>query len=237
MENRLIGMFADLGEGSKNLTGDLRKEILDKLAAEGITVDNIITTNHNGVLHFRLDEKASEKLAAKLNMTNHNLRHGFESVGNADTTAKYLFNEIIAGHGSTGATSAADRALHGIYTSGYSGTTDVMGQGGSYLFTGKNAGMGTDRPIQIYVSGKDIASRLGFYGNNGDLWGQLNENQPQTVSGSAVKEIMVKGGIPWNEVSFIKLSPSLYTAVIQYFQSQGIDNINGIPLKDFFQKK
>jgi 8-oxo-dGTP pyrophosphatase MutT (NUDIX family) len=240
MENRLITLFGDVPNGTENLTGDLRKEVLDDIQKDyGITVDDLVVSNHNGVINFEIPKETAEKFAKEMNFEG-TLRHGFEPPSWASKDyGKYFYEELVLGFGSGGVRSAADRALHGIYSVPGSGNADINNTGGSYVFTGKNStsNVGSGRPVQIHTKGSKLLSRLGLYGNTGDSWGALKGKQLQTLGKNALSEVMVKGAITWGDVDHIALSPQIYSSVIAYFQAQGVTEINGIALLNFFKKK
>jgi 8-oxo-dGTP pyrophosphatase MutT (NUDIX family) len=240
MENRLIALFGDVPNGTENLTGELRQEILDEVKKTyGVSVDDIHVTNNNGVINFEIPKEIADKFAKDMNFEEH-LRHGFATPSWASQDyGKYFYEELVQDAGSGGVRSAADRAMHGIYTVPGSGDQDINNTGGSYVFTGKNStyNVGSGRSVQIYTKGGKLLSRLGLYGNSGDSWGALKGKQLTTLGQNALSEVMVKGAIPWGDVDFIKLDPGIYSKVISYFQAKGVTEINGTPLLNFFKKK
>lgn len=239
LENKIISLFGDKPDGTKNISGELRQEILDSVKAQyGFIAADMLPRIEAGNIHFLTPDASAKQLASSLSFTK--LRHGFQPPSWANKSenamAQWLYTEFF-GNGSGGLRSAADRALHGIYTAPGSGTTDVMNTGGAYVFVAKNSGgsVGSGRPVQFYMKPESIIAKLNVYGNSGDAWGKLNGNQISTLAQSSLAEIMVKGEIPYADMEKVQLSnTSVRNAVIAYFQQRGVSDINGTPIAQFF---
>jgi hypothetical protein len=173
-----------------------------------------------------------------------NLFHGFvppedEKMSN-DQRAEWLYNEMF-GDGSGGARSATDRTMHGIYFFPGSGTADIHNVGGAYVFTNKTANeksynhVGSNRIFKFDIDPKKAVAKLGLYGNSNDEWGKLSGNQFSKLAESNLSEVMLKGEVLYDDVRAIRVkTQEALDAVISYFQSKGISQINGVPLTEFF---
>lgn len=238
LENKIVSLFGNKPNGSVNYSGELRQKILDSAKEKyNLTPENMVPEIKHGNIQFHATDEIAAALTKDLNFKY--LRHAFSppSYGNSGKAlGKWMFNEFF-GNGSGGLRSAADRALHGIYTTPGSGNSDIFNTGGAYVFMGKNtkSHYGSGRPINFYPDPKKVVSRLSLYGYDGDGWGTLTPNQLQTLSSSSLAEVLTKGEVPYSDMLKVGIKKSSdRTAIIAYFQSQGISEINGIPLNDFF---
>lgn len=237
LENKIIALFGDMPDGSKNLTGEARQQALDNAKNQfGLTPESMIPRVEAGNIHFLMTDDVAKKVAEALNFKK--ITHGFQppAWGSGNKLPAYLYEEFF-GNGSGGIRSAADRALHGIYFTPGSGNADVNNIGGGHVFVGKNTSShyGSSRPVTFYIDPAKAVARLGLYGNSGDAWGKLNGNQMSTLAESQLAEIMIKGEVPYADMLKVELANNaVRNDVIAYFQSKGISEINGVPLAQFF---
>ena len=246
LENKIISLFGDLPDGSKNFTGEARKKVLDSVKDNyGFTAADMKPRNERGTVHFMMPEESAKKLAEALNFKN--LFHGFTPPYDGNDTneqkAAWIYNEMF-GNGSGGARSAADRTMNGIYFNPGSGTQDIYNVGGAYVFTNKtesdssNGHVGAGRTFAFDIDPEKVVSRLGLYGNTNDGWGKLLENQFAILSKPNLQEVMLKGEVLYEDLRTIRVSnKELFDTIIEYYQKKGISEINGIPLDKFFVHK
>jgi 8-oxo-dGTP pyrophosphatase MutT (NUDIX family) len=237
LENKIVSLFGNKPDGSKNFTGEARQEALDKAKNNfGLTPESMKPRVEAGNVHFVMEDKVAEALAKTLNFKN--IEHGFNppAGGSGANLPQYLYEEFF-GNGTGAIRSAADRALHGIYFTASSGKSDVNNVGGGHVFVGKNKSThhGSGREVMFRIDPNKAVGRLGLYGNDYDGWGTLSENQLQILATPSLAEVMLKGEVPYADMINVKLkNNSVRNAVIAYFQSKGISEINGIPLAQFF---
>jgi hypothetical protein len=243
LENKIISLFGDLPDGSKNLTGEARQKVLDSVKDQyGFTAADMKPRNERGTVHFMMPDESAKKLVEALNFKN--LFHGFSvQSGKNITKGEWFYNEMF-GNGSGGTRSAADRAINGIYFTPGSGDIDIKNVGGAYVFTSKTdqdssyGHVGAGRPFMFDIDPQKVVSRLGLYGNVGDSYGMLKENQFATLSKATLSEVMIKGEVLYEDLRAIKVSDdSVRNEIISYFQSKGVSQINGIPIAQFFIAK
>ena len=243
LENKIIALFGDVPDGSENLTGEARQKVLDSVKDNyGFTAADMKPRNERGAVHFMMPKESAEKLTKALNFTN--LFHGFAVPTYASDTysdkAKWVYNEIF-GNGSGASRSAADRALHGIYFTPGSGDADINNVGGAYVFTNKTPNetssghVGDMRDLKFDIDSQKVIARLGLYGNPNDKWGKLEGSQFSTLSSESLSEVMLKGEVLYEDLNVIRVREKpLLTEILQYFQDQGVTEINGKPLNKFF---
>jgi hypothetical protein len=245
LENKIISLFGDLPDGSKNFTGEARQKVLDSVKDNyGFTAADMKPRNERGTVHFMMPDESAKKLVESLSFKN--LFHGFTPPYGNDTNddkAAWIYNEMF-GNGSGGARSAADRAMNGIYFAPGSGTQDIYNVGGAYVFTNKTESdsssghVGAGRTFAFDIDPEKVVSRLGLYGNTNDGWGKLQEGQFSTLSKPNLTEVMLKGEVLYEDLRAIRVTDKkLLDTIIEYYQNKGISQINGIPLDKFFVYK
>lgn len=236
LENRIISLFGDMADGSKNLSGDARQEVLDSVKNRlGFTAEDMKPRVEAGSIHFMVPEKSAEKMVDVFKFKQ--ITHGFKPPVYDNQIGPWLYNELFGQSSSGAIRSAVDRALHGIYSTPGSGDQDINNVGGSYVFNGKNteSHYGSSRILKFYTDPKRALARLGMYGNDGDFWGRLQEKQMQLLAQDKLAEVLFKGEMPYSDVLKIRInSKTTLKQVIDYFKSKGIAQINGVPLEDFF---
>jgi hypothetical protein len=212
-ENKIVSMFGDKPDGTKNLTGEARQAALD-LAAQsyGVRAEDMVPEQMaNGDIHVMLPKEAGKLLAQKLNLKS--FSHNWHSSMDADTLHSILTNGGIR--------ATTHRWMHGINTSGASSVADGHNVGGNYVFHHANSGYGT-----FSFDAAEMCRRLDFYANPNDGWGKKQGGQLSILKNGA-GEVMFKTSPALSALTNIDVGITVKKAVLKRLQSEGITMIDG----------
>lgn len=154
--------------------------------------------------------------------------------GSANAVFKRLSGMVDAakgaGIGQSPWEDAKNNAGHGSYTSAISvGANSALPKSNS-LASYKSAGM------MVYHRPEAVYGRIGDYRlATGDAFGAgSSDNLQLLVNQSSIRDFWVGGGLPPESVSMIAMSSaSERDKAIKQLKSEGVTQINGIPLEDF----
>lgn len=231
IENKIISLFGDKSNGSKNYSGELRAKVLEDVKKKyGLSAEDVVPVIiNNGDITFLMPEEVADKLALITNATffNHNWTSS-NLPSSGKERAKFFF-ELLT---SDGLRSTVERWAAGTNISGMSSVKDGYGVGANYVFTSKSSSPGG----VFSFDGKKLLRRLDFYANGGDSFGQKKDGKDtiKEISAGYVYEILFKGTISWADLAKINLDSATRDALIELLTDAGIDIFGGTPLNKIF---
>ena len=219
VENKMIWLYGSETDGTKNFTGDLRKEQLDFIEKNyGFTADDVeisVDTNGYGRINYLIPAEAAKKIAEDKDVKyfQHNWT-GDSLPSGVDAKAAYIYNLFASG----GLYATANRWMNGVNSSGMSSKTDVKAAGGNYMFTSPVSGNsnGDNYSLRFTFDGEKLLRRMDWYKNNGDKYGQLGSDEENNISKLGQGgEVMWKKNLSWADLSGIELNSEVRKMLIE----------------------
>lgn len=227
VENKMIWLYGSETDGTKNFTGDLRKEQLDFIEKNyGFTADDVeisVDTNGYGRINYLIPEAAAKKIASDNDVKyfQHNWT-GDSLPSGVDAKADYIYRLFASG----GLFATANRWMNGVNSSGMSSKTDVKAAGGNYMFTSPTSGNsnGDNYSLRFTFDGEKLLRRMDWYKNNSDKYGQLGSDEENNISKLGQSgEVMWKKNLSWADLSGIELNSDVRKRLIEMLTAP--DNI------------
>jgi hypothetical protein len=243
MENKLITLFGQKRDGTKNASGLLREQELQKIKETyNITVDDLIiesdkTTRSRPII--KLSPEAAKNVVESSGIKHFYHQMGTSSLlGNLDDTANAIVDLFEDG----ALASSTSRLITGGNT-GQSSNDDIFRPGADYTFlylvndsNAKDAGHWNADPtyvssVSFIIDPQAMLERLDFYANEGDLWGMMQNkvfDPLKALEGAnSSAEALFKTDVPLSAIKAMSVTPELRARVLKILAERGIDFING----------
>lgn len=248
-ENKLLWMFGKYNDGTKNPSGLLRQQELQKIQQEyGVTAADIEIVNdgtESGRVQYLLPEAVAQKLAkerADLISLYHNVT--LSGVSNdVDGVAERLVSILTAGS----LESTIARRVSGVEAQGMSSDDDIYGPGANHTFlyplTNNNQGSGahfnpnptSNNSLTVVFDPTQLIRRMDYYANEGDGYGRMQSRSMDVfdhISGAEHNgEVMFKYNVPITSAVGIATSPEVKQRAIEILRERGIEELHGLDLE------
>lgn len=231
-ENKLLSVFGNHTDATKNKTGAARATALDQIEKKyGVKPEDLVfTADANGRMKMFLPDEVSDKLIKDLNIKG--FKHNV-SLQSADDWMS-IFTGTNPGLNATNV-----RWNEGVQTNGMSSSTDMGTGGADYVFTkvvhadlttAGSAGFSTHAMIHP----KAAMRRTDIYGNAGDAFGKHFDGVDvyKLMAGDPY-EIMFKDSVPMQDLWYIVVPTSTRAELLKKLKAAGIHDINGTPIDSF----
>jgi hypothetical protein len=236
-ENKILALFAPKPtDGSRNVTGAIRQELLDNIKERyGVSPDivEVVPTSDGLGYELLLPEDVAMNLAkmAKIRGFSHELA----SYGKTQSVVRKLLSKGLKG--------TTSRWFNGVLTKGQSSSTDITRAGGDAAYTWTMFGDPETKSYvangRVFVPASQGLRRLDWWVNKGDGWGkkissanEMSYFEYLTALGLAggANEVLFKGGIPWDLIGNIGSSDP--QEVASELAARGITMIGGRSVKE-----
>jgi hypothetical protein len=255
-ENKLLSIFLNQTDPSKNMTDQLRRNTaLKKIKVKwGVSAEDVeVATDDLGFLTFKLPESVAEAYTkeAGLFALQHQLAPGriafniyqedpsigYDSPQLRKLTADYIVN-LITG---PGLVSTTNRFLSGINVSGMSSYEDIGTGGADYVFTSPVRSPATVDPsyadaMSVLFDPEKVFQRADFYANPRDEYGRRYEASSSLEAiqnGGSNAEVMSKHGLGPKDLMGMIVGPDYYSYIMESLKEKNIAEINGTPIEQF----
>jgi hypothetical protein len=220
-ENKIIALFGNKADGTKNFSGELRKKILDDVQETyGFTAEDMTPHYEAGNVVFLAPRSVGEKLAAQTNIKA--FYHSWNG-GGKPTTAEEWFNFIT----NSGLYATAKRWTQGINNKGMSSDADGYTGGADFIFMSAKTS-----PISsgTVFDPAEILRRFDWHVNSGDGYGtKKDHNHIQVLTGGA-HEIMLKYGPSWAALSHLEVGSHIRAELLKLLTEAGITSFGERPI-------
>lgn len=248
-ENKLLWMFGKYNDGTRNPSGLLRQQELQKIQQQyGVTAADIEVVSdgtESGRVQYLLPEAVAEKLVderSDLISLYHNVT--LSGVSNdVDGVAERLVNILTAGS----LESTIARRVSGVEAQGMSSDDDIYGPGANHTFlyplTNNNQGAGAhfnpnptvNNSLTFVFDPVQLIRRMDYYANEGDGYGQMQSRSMDVfdhISGADHNgEVMFKYNVPITSAVGIAASPEVKQRAIEILRERGIEELHGMDLE------
>jgi hypothetical protein len=248
-ENKLLWMFGKYNDGTKNPSGLLRQQELQKIQQEfGVTAADIEIVSdgtESGRVQYLLPEAVAQKLAkerADLISLYHNVT--LSGINNeVEGVAERLVGILTSGS----IESTIARRVSGVEAQGMSSDDDIYGPGANHTFlyplTNNNQGTGAHfnpNPTSTFsltfvFDPAKLVRRMDYYANEGDGYGGMQSRSMDVfdhISGAnANGEVMFKYSVPITSAAGISASPEVKQRAIEILRERGIEELHGMDLE------
>ena len=233
-ENKIIGLFTDKADGSKNYKGELREKVLQSVKDRwGIDAADIKPeVINNGDIVLLMPEDVAEKISieTKSPFFIHSWQTNQHLPPTGKERAKFFF-DLFTGDGLR---STVDRWASGVNVKGKSSIEDGYAVGANYVFTAKS----TYSSGTFNFDGKKLLRRLDFYANSSDAFGKKSSKDVlEEMTGSEIYEILFKGTVSWADLSRVHLDISTRDELLDMLAQAGIGDFGGTPITEIFGLK
>jgi len=247
-ENKLLTLFANLSDGTKNPRGALRQKELQKIKAVwGVTPEDVVLASDNttqGRPLLRLPESVVKKIIkqTKLGPVHHDVYvpqvSGESSTARKQRHVDALVNILASGR----LESTVSRHVTGDFSRGNSSAADVKGAGAGYVFLYMNGGIfpqtNMSQTYQIVFDPREVLANMGFTANSGDGWGKLTQSNTDIFSEIENRghygELMIKNNLSLSASVGVNMPAEMAVRTIAALRARGIDRIAGMSLEDYF---
>ena len=257
-ENKLITVFGKKRDGTKNFTGVLREQELQKIEKSfGITVDDLeleASESSNQRPQFLLSQAKAQKIVDdyKISHFYHRVYTSDLSGSNLDPVVDRIIN-IFEG-GALQSTTSRMLSTRGIgqsssddlnrpaadYTFLYAATEgNISSSAGQFASDHWNDDPGSDKTVTIIVDPVEMMRRVDFYTNPGDEWGAMADRIFDPYQNfnffNSSGEAMFKYDIPISSFRGIAMTNALRQKIVAELKARGIDFINGNDVEQLVQ--
>ena len=232
-ENKIISLFGNKADGSKNFSGELRQKVLNDVKEKyGLDAADVTVELINGSdIVYLMPQEVADQIVGETNATyfNHTLK---DPKTKGKTRARHIFNMITKNY----LMPTVDRWASGINIEGQSSKQDGYSVGANYVFLAKDGYAGR----HFSFDGSKLLRRLDYYANNYDGWGKKQDgeiNTIDTISPSSVTEVLFKGTISWADLAYINVDSATRDYLIEMLLKAEIKDIGGKPIQDVIRAK
>jgi hypothetical protein len=255
-ENKLITVFGKKRDGTKNFTGVLREQELQRIQEKfGITADDLeleVSESSNQRPQILLSQARAQKLVDDYKISHFYHRVYTSNISGVDAAADRLIKIF-----ESGALQSTTSRMLSTRGTGQSSSDDLNRPAADYTFlyavTESNTPDQTSRfnnehwndnpssneTMTVILDPVELMRRLDFYTNPGDDWGAMSNRIFDPYENfdffSSVGEAMFKYDVPISSFRGIAMTAELRQAVVAELRARGIDFINGNDVEQLVQ--